>query len=134
MSSTPMIAAETVLKTLDHNSIVTRLIAREDIVAFSRRESFQFCTHTHTHTGLHVICFRVVSASFKNVILENKGTLLNNEFPVDCVCQLRLSVFKAALENLYVFVMDVGSFVCIWASLPVALHKKVSVACRKHVA
>jgi hypothetical protein len=37
---TLMMEAETVPGMLDHNSILTRMIAREDLIAFSRRESF----------------------------------------------------------------------------------------------
>jgi hypothetical protein len=36
-----MMEAETTSETLDCNSILTPLIAREDFIAFSRRESFK---------------------------------------------------------------------------------------------
>jgi hypothetical protein len=36
-----MMEAETVSETLGYNAILTRLIAREDLTAFNRRESFK---------------------------------------------------------------------------------------------
>jgi glutaminase len=36
-----MMAAETVSETLNRNSILTWLIARQDLIAFSRHESFK---------------------------------------------------------------------------------------------
>lgn len=38
--STLMMEVEAVSETLDHNSILTRLMAREDIIAFSLRDNF----------------------------------------------------------------------------------------------
>jgi hypothetical protein len=36
-----MMEAEILSETLDHNTIVTRLIVLEHVIAFSRRESFK---------------------------------------------------------------------------------------------
>jgi hypothetical protein len=41
LMSTLIMKAETFSKTFDYNAILTRLIAREDFIAFSHRESFK---------------------------------------------------------------------------------------------
>jgi hypothetical protein len=67
--TTLMMEAETVSETLDCNAVLTRLIAREDFIAFSRRESFKYYIISNVFVnglciiiGLHCLTFICVNS------------------------------------------------------------------------